>query len=75
MKIILMSLNIDLFYYINNGMANPAFDMIMPHLSDCGGFVSLLALIILAILVLRHYQKEKYLNIAKLCLYALVLSA
>ena len=74
MKIILMSLNIDLFYYINNGMANPAFDMIMPHLSNCGGFVSLLALIILAILVLRHYHKEKYLNIAKLCLYALVLS-
>lgn len=69
-----MSLNIDLFYFINNGFANPVFDMIMPHLSDCGGFVSLLVICILAILVLRHYKRQKYLEIAKMCLYALVLS-
>lgn len=70
-----MSLNVDMFYVINNGFANPAFDVIMPHLSDCGGFVSLLVICVLAIIILRHYQKEKYLEIAKLCLYALVLSA
>ena len=69
-----MSLNIDLFYFINNGFANPVFDMIMPHLSDCGGFVSLLVICVLAILVLRHYKRQKYLEIAKMCLYALVLS-
>lgn len=74
LKIILMNLNIDLFYFINNDLANPLFDVIMPHLSDCGGFVTLLVLCILAILVLRHYKKEKYLEIAKMCLYALVLS-
>ena len=74
LKIILMNLNIDLFYFINNALANPLFDVIMPHLSDCGGFVTLLVLCILAILVLRYYKKEKYLEIAKMCLYALVLS-
>ena len=74
LKIILMNLNIDLFYFINNDLANPFFDAIMPHLSDCGGFVTLLVLCILAILVLRYYKKEKYLEIAKMCLYALVLS-
>ena len=69
-----MSLNIDLFYFINNGCANPAFDVIMPHLSDCGGFVSMFVLCVLAILVLRHYKRQRYLEIAKMCLYALVLS-
>lgn len=69
-----MNLNVDLFYLINNDLANPIFDAIMPHLSDCGGFATLLALCILAILVLRHYKKERYLEIAKMCLYALVLS-
>ena len=69
-----MSLNIDLFYLINNGMANPVFDRIMPLLSNCGGFVTLLVLCILAILVLKYLKKEEYLKIAKLCLYALVLS-
>lgn len=69
-----MSLNIDLFYLINNGFANPAFDVIMPHISDCGGFVTLLVICILAILVLRHYKRQRYLEIAKMCLYALVLS-
>ena len=69
-----MSLNIDLFYLINNGFANPAFDVIMPHISDCGGFVTLLVICVLAILVLRHYKRQRYLEIAKMCLYALVLS-
>lgn len=69
-----MNLNIDLFYFINNNMANPVFDMIMPPLSDVGGFATLLAICILVILVLKYYKKEKYLEIAKMCLYALVLS-
>ena len=74
-KLIVMSLNIDLFYFINNNLANPLFDAIMPILCDFGGFVTLLALCILAILVLKYYFKnEKYLRIAKMCLYALVLS-
>ena len=74
LKIIVMNPNIDLFYLINNDMANPAFDFVMPHLSDCGGFLTLLVLCVLAVLILRYYRKEKYLEIAKLCLYALILS-
>ena len=46
----------------------------MPHISDCGGFVTLLVICVLAILVLRHYKRQRYLEIAKMCLYALVLS-
>ena len=70
-----MSLNIDLFYFINNDLANPFFDAIMLILCDCGGFLTLLVLCILAILVLKYYLKnEKYLDIAKMCLYSLVLS-
>ena len=55
-------------------MANPLFDAIMPPLSDCGGFVTLLVICILVILVLRYFKKEKYYQIAKLCLYALILA-
>ena len=69
-----MNFNIDLFYFINNNLQNPLFDMIMPHLTDCGGFLTLLAICVLVILILWHYKKEKYLEIAKLCLYALILS-
>lgn len=69
-----MNLNLDGLYLINNGLSNPVFDFIMPHLTDLGGFATLLVLLIILILVFRHYKKEKYLKIAKLCLYALVLS-
>ena len=69
-----MSLNTDIFYLINNGMANPVFDMVMPHLTDLGGFLTLLGLCILAVLISRHFKKEKYLEIAKMCLYALLIS-
>lgn len=69
-----MSLNIDIFYFINHDLQNPLFDAVMPGLSNIGGFVSLLALCILAIIIARHLEKDKCLKIAKLCLYALVLS-
>ena len=69
-----MNLNVDAFYLINNNMQNPTFDAIMPALSNAGGFVTLLVLCILAIIITRHYKKEKYLEIAKLCLFALILS-
>ena len=69
-----MSLNIDAFYFINNNLQNPVFDAIMPGLSNIGGFASLLALCILAIILAKYFKKDKWLEIAKLCLYALVLS-
>ena len=69
-----MNLNVDLFYFINNDLANPLFDAVMPYLTNCGGFVTLLAVCVLAVLIFRYYKKERYLEIAKLCLYALIVS-
>ena len=69
-----MNLNTEIFYFINNNLSNPYFDLIMPQLTNLGGFLSLLIICILAILIFRHYNKEKYLRISKLCLYALLLS-
>jgi undecaprenyl-diphosphatase len=73
-NIIVMNPNIDSLYFINDGLSNPTFNFIMPHFTDMGGFATLLCLLIVAILVCRHFKKEKYLKIAKLCLYALLLS-
>ena len=70
-----MNPNIELFYFINNDLSNPILDLIMPHLTDLGGFATLLCLCILAILIFRHYKNERYLKISKLCLYALLVSA
>ncbi len=70
-----MNPNIDIFYFINNSLSNPIFDLIMPQLTNIGGFISLLILCLLAIIISRHYNKDKYLRISKLCLYSLLLSA
>lgn len=69
-----MSLNIDIFHFINTNLANPVFDVIMPPLSNCGGFITLLAASILAVLVMRYLKNEKYQKIAWMCLYALLLA-
>ena len=70
-----MNLNTEIFYLINNDLSNPIFDLIMPPFTNLGGFVGLLILCIMAILICKHYNKEDYLKISKLCLYALLLSA
>ena len=70
-----MNLNIDIFYLINNNLSNPIFDLIMPPFTNLGSFVGLLTLCILAILICKHYNKDNYLQISKLCLYALLVSA
>ena len=69
-----MSLNIDIFYFINKGLQNPIFDAVMPGLSNIGGFASLLGLCILAIIITKYFKKDKYFEIAKLSLFALVLA-
>lgn len=69
-----MDLNTQLFYFINNGMQNPFFDMIMPIFGVVGGFEGLLAICISSILILKYLKNEKYLKIAKMCLYALILT-
>ena len=70
-----MNLNIDLFYLINNSMQNPFLDALMPAFSNAGSFAIMLALCILAVIAARHFKKDEYYEIAKLCLYALILSA
>ena len=70
----MMNINIDAFYFINSNMQNPIFDAVMPAFSNAGGFLTLLVLCVLAIIMTKHYKLEKYFEIAKLCLYALILS-
>ena len=66
--------NAELFYFINNGFQNPVFDAVMPIFTHFGGFVILLAICIIAIIILKRLKKEKYLKIAKLCLFALIIA-
>lgn len=69
-----MNPNIDILYFINNGMANPLFDAVLPTVTNFGGFGTMLALCIIALIVTRYYKKDKFFRIAKMCLYALILS-
>lgn len=71
----MMNFNIDLFYLINIGMQNPIFDAVMPVFTNVGSFLSILVLCVLVIIVCRYFKKQEYLEIAKLCLYSLILSA
>ena len=70
-----MNINTEIFYFINNNLSNPFCDFVMPQFTNLGGFVGLLILCVLSILICRHYGKDKYLEISKLCLYALLISA
>lgn len=70
-----MNFNIELFYFINDGLKNPVFDIIMPIFTNMGGFATLLVLCILAVIICRYYKKEKYFRIAKLSLIAILVSA
>lgn len=69
-----MDWNTQLFYFINKGMENPFFDIIMPPLTNAGGFATLLGICILSVLVLKYLKKDEYLKIAKMCLYALIIA-
>lgn len=69
-----MTLNIDLFYFINGTLHNQLLDSIMPIFTNAGSFACLVLLSILAVIISKHYKKDKCLEIAKLCLYALLLS-
>ena len=37
-----MSVNVDLFYFINHNLQNPICDAVMPYITHFGGFVWLL---------------------------------
>lgn len=69
-----MNLDTEIFYFINHDLQNPVFDAIMPNLTNFGGFVTLLSACIVAVILLKYFKKDRYLEIAKICLIALILS-
>lgn len=69
-----MSINVDLFYFINNSLQNPLFDSVMPIITHFGGFVWLL-LIVLAIAIYAKLTKRNTLKkVAVIALVALLFS-
>ena len=56
-----MSINVDLFCFINQGLKNPLFDCIMPVVTHLGGFKFLLAMLIVVI-VYAHFKNKKVLK-------------
>ena len=70
-----MDLNTQLFYFINNGLSNPYFDFIMPHLTDIGGISFYACLFIVLLLITRKdmFGLKKYYPLVKLCICSLLL--
>ncbi|WP_407423848.1 phosphatase PAP2 family protein [Methanobrevibacter sp.] len=71
-----MNLNVDLFYLINNGLSNPHFDFIMPHLSDVGGLTFYAVVLAVLLLLCRKdiFGWGKYFGLVKLCAASLILT-
>ena len=69
-------MNVELFYLINNGLSNPVFDVIMPHISDMGGFstLSIICLIALILTWKNIFNLGKFYNLAKLCAISLLIT-
>lgn len=67
-------INIDLFYFINDGLKNPLFDFAMPFVTELGSFVAMLAVCLIVILLSIIYKKPFIKRIALLCLFSLLLA-
>lgn len=67
-----MSLNIDLFFFINHNLQNPIFDAVLPLITHLGGFVWML-IIVIALLIYAHFKNRETLErVAILALCALL---
>lgn len=64
------NIQIDLVYFINNGLQNPFLDWIVPIIYSITDVRVILALIVLAIIGSWILKKEKICRIALLCLFA-----
>ena len=64
-----MSINVDLFYFINHNLQNPICDAVLPYVTHLGGFVGLLIIliVIIAYAQLRNRQTLKQVAILALC--------
>ena len=67
-----MSLNIDLFNFVNHNLQNPIFDMILPVITHFGGFIWLLAILIVLIAYAKLKNKDNLRKVAILALCALL---
>ena len=69
-----MDINEALFIYINQHLQNPTLDMIMSGITDLGGFI-ILILVVLALIIFAHLTKRQTLKrVAIIALIALLLS-
>nr|WP_294999972.1 phosphatase PAP2 family protein [uncultured Methanobrevibacter sp.] len=69
-----MSVNTNLFIYINNNLQNPFLDAVMPAITDLGGFVFLLLIVIIVILYAKISKRETLKKVAIVALIALLFS-
>ena len=53
-----MSINVDLFYFINHNMHNPIFDLIMPLFTHFGGFIFMVCILVAVILFARFTKRN-----------------
>lgn len=67
-----MSVNVDLFNFINHSLQNPIFDAILPYITHFGGFVWLLIILIVVIIYAKFKNKENLKKVAILALCALL---
>ena len=69
-----MSVNLDLFYFINHNMQNPIFDLIMPVITEFGGFVGLCVILIILIVYASFKKYKTFRKVLILTLIALLFS-
>lgn len=67
-----MSINVDLFYFINNNLQNPIFDAVLPYVTHLGGFIWLLIILIVLICYAKLRNRETLKRVAILALCALL---
>ena len=75
-KIMVMNINVEIFYFINNGLSNPFFDFIMPRISDLGGltFMAILCVVLLIASRKNVFNLGRYYGLVKLMACAIILT-
>ena len=71
-----MNINVMIFYFINNQLSNPYFDIITPHISNIGGLPFYAVVLLIAFIITRKgcFNTSKYYGLAKLACASLILT-
>ena len=71
-----MNPNVEVFYLINNNMSNPFFDVLLPNLTNLGGFacLSIICLIALILSYKNIFNLRKFYTLVKLCCASLLIT-